>query len=216
MQKLPREQRVGMHTIILNETRIAVSRPEHHARGLIPFCREIPKLRIERHIAVSASQCPIADRGNVWAMSGCFQETMLLIDAALELSTLGMPAQSFTLVVHVGPDLWQVFKYAAALQEATHELLRRKGRSALPRPYGPGYDCISNFPDSFSKNVRKITEGTSFVRLEGGDMGDIWDSDVFFHERIGWTDMQWWMDDFNAAYPSNSLNILPEIHSTRR
>ena len=208
-----------MHTIILNETKMAASRPEHHARGLIPFCRENPKLQIERRLAISASRYPepCSDRGDVWDMSGCFQETMLWIEAALELSTLGMPAQSFTLVIYGGSDFWQVFKHAAALQEATYELLQRKGRPIPPRPHSPRYNCISTFPENFSKIIREITEGTSFVRLEGGDVGDVWDSDVFFHERMNWTDEQWWMDGHtNVLYPSMSLNILPKIPSTRR
>ena len=205
-----------MHTIILNETKIAASRPEHHARGLIPFCRENPKLQIERHIVVSASQSPIRGGGNVWDMSDCFRETMLWIEAALELSTLGMPAQSFTLVINVGPDFWQVFKHAAALQEATYELLRRIGHPVPPSPNGPRYDCVWNFPDNFPKIVRDITEGSSCVRLQGGDLGDIWDSDVFFNERMNWTDEQWGTDSFNATHPSSSLNILPVIHKSRR
>ncbi|KAG9186725.1 hypothetical protein G6011_09833 [Alternaria panax] len=58
LQKLPREQRQNMQTIILNEDFKAFSRPRCHVRGLISFCLESSNLRIERRIGLFTDLLP--------------------------------------------------------------------------------------------------------------------------------------------------------------
>jgi hypothetical protein len=126
-----------------------------------------------------------------------FRITMPWVKAALELVTLGMPAESFTLAIDGTTtgmaDAWTVFKYAAALQEANHEYYRQKGYPIPAQPVQPQYRNSWDFPDDFFKIIRDITEGTSIVRFDG-DAGDTWNLDEVLGKRINWTREQYYWD----------------------
>jgi hypothetical protein len=128
---------------------------------------------------------------------------MRWIKAALELEMLGMPAESFTLVIDGTTtgmtDVWTVFKYAAALQEANHEYYRLKGYPISAQPVQPQYKQPWDFPHDFSKIIRDITEGTSVVRFDG-DAGDTWDPDEFLSKRINSTSEEWKWDWINNVF----------------
>ena len=207
-----------MRTIILNETPKAVSRPECHARGFIPFCLENSKLRIERRISLTADFLPFDNWTSQWHMRGLFQAIFPWIEAALELPTLGMSTHSFALVIDGttpgASEAWKVLKYAAALQEAHLVHIQPNLIEQPPLSFIPHFETCWAFPDNFSKLIREITEGRLVVRFDG-DAGEVWDFDVFLFERRNWTPDQWdeeWSDNIysldrirkifpQAAYP---------------
>jgi hypothetical protein len=138
-------------------------------------------------------------------MLTCLQRIMLWIEAALELSKFGMPARAFTLVVELtnegASEVWEVFKYAAALYEArrTHERLSL-GSSIPARTPIPRYEEIWSCPENFPEIVRDIIEGKSVVKIDG-DVGELWDPEVFLFTRRTWLPEQWDSDwESNVIY----------------
>ncbi|KAF5499968.1 hypothetical protein CGCF413_v007711 [Colletotrichum fructicola] len=118
LEAIPHENRTHLRKIILDEKNEAVSNPECHARGLIPFCQEYPLLRIERRVSLWRNifqedvnyldperRCVLKDRptpaflnsdqitGNV---ASWIVEAMALVPA-------GMPAKSFSLLLDGDP-----------------------------------------------------------------------------------------------------------------
>jgi hypothetical protein len=151
-----------MRTIVLNEDFKAVSRPECHARGLIPFCLENPKLRIERHIGLFTNLLPVGiDQGNYWLdIPACFEVLIAWIEEALSLSSYGMPTSSFKLVIMGATpqfsEIWKALKFAAATQEARLRHCRITRTRLTPKPYNPNYEDSWSLPRGFSQAVRDI------------------------------------------------------------
>lgn len=199
---MPAERMRNLRTIVLNEDFKAVSRPELHARGLIPFCIQNPHLRIERRIGLFTNLLPQgfycshgSNTGFPWLLTGmCFRVMIPWIEEALALSSLGMPIHSFTLVIDGSTEeaskIWNLLKYAAATQEAQLEQRRLNGASTPSRPLVLEYNSSWDLPADFAKTIRDIVEGTSVVRFDG-DVGELWDAEVFFHERRNWGQEQW-------------------------
>jgi hypothetical protein len=208
-----------LRNLVLHEDSKAVSRPELHARGLIPFCLENPNLHIERRIDLFTNLLPegfiwfdTSNREFDWLMpTECFWVLIPWIEEAYDLSSCGMPSHSFTLVIDGSTketsEIWKLLKFAAATQEARLRQCRLLGIEPPPRPLQIEYYTSSALPANFAKMIRDIVEGTSVVKFEG-DVGELWDQDVFFFERRDWTDEQWdkdWMDNI----------VLYEIPSNR-
>jgi hypothetical protein len=141
---------------------------------------------------------------------------MRWVKAALELVTLGMRAGSFTLAIDGTTtgmtDVWTVFKYVAALQEANREYYRLKGYPIPAQPVEPQYKHTWDFPDDFFKIIRDITEGTSVVRFDG-DAGDTWDPNKVLGKRINWTRDEWKWDWTNNVF---SYDVAEKIFGVSR
>ncbi|OBR10273.1 C6 transcription factor [Colletotrichum higginsianum IMI 349063] len=133
--------RAQIRHIKLMEDRESVSNPECHALGLIPFCRENPLLRVERHISLwrnvflhHTAYKTFFDRLRFEAsleaneISGA---VALWIMEALALGPAGMPSGSFTLVLDGDGDTRcsEIFQTVvlrdAAWQEAMDECYSR-------------------------------------------------------------------------------------------
>ena len=203
VQRMPEERMRNLRTIVLDEDFKAVSRPEVHARGLIPFCIKNPQLRIERRIGLFTNLLPEGfvwsqglDTGCRWLFSDmCFRVMIPWIEEALALSSLGMPTHSFSLVIDGSTEealeIWNLLKYAAATQEA-----RLLDEPVPPsRPLVLKYNSSRDLPANFAKTIRDIVEGTSVIRFDG-DVGELWDPEVFLYERRDWNKEQWDMDWF--------------------
>ncbi|KAH7141953.1 hypothetical protein EDB81DRAFT_797712 [Dactylonectria macrodidyma] len=129
LHRLPKHHRLRIRNITLNEDRVAVANPEFHARGLIPFCKENSKLRVERrvnlwrNILLKSNRPSIKD---IWRLAEggpyppwdfpCSAESDIgsyTVDSellpwladALEIMDEGMPAGSFSFVLDGEPDL---------------------------------------------------------------------------------------------------------------
>lgn len=197
------QRRCNLRNLILSEDSKSVSRPELHACGLISFCLENLNLRIERRIDLFNNLLP---EGFIWfdtfnpdlevkwlKPTECFWVLIPWIEEAHELSSCGMPPHSFSLVIDGSTreisEIWKLIKYAAATQEARLEQCRLLKEDPSPRSHRLDYYLCSALPTNFAKMIREIVEGSSVVRFEG-DVGELWDPDVFFFERRDWSDEQ--------------------------
>ncbi|KAH6860691.1 hypothetical protein BKA58DRAFT_431829 [Alternaria rosae] len=208
----------------------SVSRPELHARGLIPFCLENPNLHIERCIDLFDNLLP---EGFIWfdtfnpdlevdwlKPTECFWVRIPWIEEAYELSSCGMSPHSFSLVINGSTpeisEIWKLIKYAAATQEARLEQYRLLKEDPPPRSHRLDYYFCLALPTNFAKMIREIVEGSSVVKFEG-DVGELWDPDVFFFERKDWSDEQWdqdWIDNIVCyGIPSNRFRQAANRYS---
>jgi hypothetical protein len=103
---LHRTQRKHLRTLILDEDDKAVHNPETHARGLIKFCQENSKLRIERRVGFWHHTFP--SRWGAYLYRSWWQDDSFsfshfmvpMVEWILETSklpALGMPPGSYTL-----------------------------------------------------------------------------------------------------------------------
>jgi len=144
-KSVPEKTRLGIQNVLLHEDRESVAYPECHALGLIPFCLENPRLRIERRVNIWRTILPAAcftdlesfvrhdkrgEDGPIFRdISICFASW---ITEALALSAAGMPANSFSLVFDGDPDLerssalFEIVKEGVAWQEAHSQWLMQK------------------------------------------------------------------------------------------
>ena len=123
LRRLPASQRRAMRRIVIDEDRKSVSYPECHARGLIPFCVENPRLRIERRIGWYKNLFPCT-----WGRKDSVAGTRILamiepwIVEASNLARQGMPAHSFSLIVdghgHKTRHIWAMVRGACMIYEA--------------------------------------------------------------------------------------------------
>lgn len=126
LSRLPVGLRMHLRKIRLHEDSVSVAYPETHAQGLIRFCIENPKLRIERHLDLwrnvfQSLPCTDevesfnfilekswitdttdSDRGpGLWSLTLTDKVALWMMEA-LALLPLGMPKESFTLVLDGG------------------------------------------------------------------------------------------------------------------
>ncbi|KAI4932513.1 hypothetical protein J4E85_002911 [Alternaria conjuncta] len=142
----------------------------------------------------------------------CFEVLIPWIEEALLLPSLGMPVQSFQLVVdgdaRESSEFWHMLKYAAATQQARYRGLQLNGIDLPTGELRPMYDgdyAVWDFPSGFASMVRDICQGNSIVRYNG-DVGELWDEDKFFSERKDWTELQWetdWNETIDQGIVSN-------------
>ncbi|KAI8223616.1 hypothetical protein K4K55_009958 [Colletotrichum sp. SAR 10_96] len=121
LEALPPRNRAHLRNVILDEDREAVSDPEGHGRGLIPFCQQNPLLRIERrcnlwgNVLRSDEECSEPEMRVNPDLNPYLTPTPRLksdqitinvarwIMEALTLEHHGMPAGSFSLLLDGDP-----------------------------------------------------------------------------------------------------------------
>lgn len=105
LSSIPGKARLQIRSILVHEDQLAGSFPESHALGLIPFCQENPRLRVERRVNLwktvfaehGLSRSPGLPSARVTGLlTPWFHE-------ALALKAAGMPAASFALVFDGSP-----------------------------------------------------------------------------------------------------------------
>ncbi|KAF5527506.1 hypothetical protein CGCA056_v001755 [Colletotrichum aenigma] len=149
LASLPLVCRMSIRTIILDEDRYAVGRAESHGLGLIPYCQENPRLRVERRASMWRTvlqsmtgnrppphTVPEKRQGNECLYAASISDCVAVwVLEALELERAGMPAGSFSLVLDgdsVCPRIFQdVVQRDAACQAAVDLCLERKILPAL-------------------------------------------------------------------------------------
>jgi hypothetical protein len=213
VQRLSPRDRQKVRSIQLDETFNAVSRPESHVAGLIPFCVENPRLRVERHVALLENILPLSsdhlDQTNerqTAMYDNIGPEELLValwmwIDDAIQLPGKGMPLGSFKLIISsTGPEMqqaWSVVKTAAMFQEALGEWAEYHGKN----PSAPMRADINwhwelwplqlHIPPHFAQTIRDIALGVSpLVELSEQD-GVLWDAHGFFEAHRDWTEADW-------------------------
>ncbi|KAL7765737.1 hypothetical protein ACKLNR_003653 [Fusarium oxysporum f. sp. zingiberi] len=128
LNRLSSTQRGYLHKLVLNEDRISVGFPESHAIGMIPFCKQNPKLHVEQRVdvwqnLVMSSGCPSAyglngihfersepqagERHWLDSISGPEQDLFFSnwVLHGMEVARAGMPDGSWCVVFDGSPDL---------------------------------------------------------------------------------------------------------------
>ncbi|QGI63783.1 hypothetical protein CEK27_007754 [Fusarium fujikuroi] len=128
LKRLSLTQRGYLHKLILNEDRISVGFPESHAIGMIPFCKENPKMHLEQRVDVWNNLVMSSERPTAYRLTNMYFERSepeageyySLYDVyapdqdsyftnwvvhGLEVVKAGMPARSWSVVFDGEPDL---------------------------------------------------------------------------------------------------------------
>jgi len=187
LESLSIDRRRHLRKIVLHEDRVSTSWPECHARGLIPWCLENPRLHIERRVNLWRNVWPAGSRPpNVVVNArpdalGPFRMNVLRsedisrpsmapwIMEALSLPSLGMPSQSFNLVLDGSPTLSataRVFKIAqrdAAWQAALVEAFAPQSMNGKSTVWDEMVHNHSYIMRGFPEAIRDITENTSSI-----------------------------------------------------
>ncbi|KAF2256055.1 hypothetical protein BU26DRAFT_512953 [Trematosphaeria pertusa] len=204
LKHLGSDRRTHIRRIIIDEKDRAVSSPEVHARGLIPFCVENPRLRIERRVDLWGHVIPsrwgaTADlSGLQYIQAWCLLQS--LADWILEANDLysrGMPSNSFSLVFQGDQDqhVWNMAKEAAAFQETFVEYYRRHNSHPPPLSHQAEHQVLPwplpwHAPAEFPIAMKEIARGTSIVRTRWAlDKGR--DIEEMIAEHDGWPLIKW-------------------------
>ncbi|KAH7183540.1 uncharacterized protein B0J16DRAFT_401979 [Fusarium flagelliforme] len=125
--RIPPKHRLNIRTLILHEDLPSVNVPSAHAQGLAPFFRENPLLRVERRVDMMRCMYGAFDNAedvashfldsNAWpstsGLTGADVGTPILqwLTDALAVTRVGIPAESFTLILEAGPyrDYFTIF-----------------------------------------------------------------------------------------------------------
>ncbi|KAF1843075.1 uncharacterized protein K460DRAFT_368005 [Cucurbitaria berberidis CBS 394.84] len=211
LRRLSFRTRQHMRKITLHEDFKAVSRPECHAEGLIPFCSENPRLRIERRIGFLSNLLPLANHhldrrseDEIWNFifgGECLEAFVGWVEEVWKLRARGMPTQCFVLVIdgttspRESSEAWEFVKYAAAMQEGMLEYCQRRNISPNPREQDReitfrSYPLPWHLPARFSQTVRAMINGTGCIHFTG-DTGEAWDGKAFIEARKDWTVEEW-------------------------
>jgi hypothetical protein len=209
-----------VRNVILNEDRVCVAWPECHAQGFIGLCQDNPALRVERRVnlwrnAFPAGSCNVSkiagnniefvkSRGLHRLRSREISAQCLApwVMEALALPGLGMPPQSFTLILDGHPILQhtsEAFKTAqrdAACQHAYETWWSDTNMVALG-----SWSCFeargnrSYVMNGFAEAIRNISTSSVLVR-SNFDVGEPWDDREFGGRGNQWTAEElnnvWW------------------------
>lgn len=123
LKQLPKHRRLSIRNIIINEDRLAVGRSECHILGLIPFCRENPKLRVEQRVNLwrnlllrmqiprPSAAVQLAEFGHAHDRDHRLTKSVFCCALAswgfhvMEVMSEGMPAGTFSFFLDGDPDL---------------------------------------------------------------------------------------------------------------
>ncbi|KAI4669563.1 uncharacterized protein J4E79_001608 [Alternaria viburni] len=177
LERLPPATRTHLRNITIQENEISEAHRQTHARGLIPFCCENLKLRIERRVDVFHQHFLSERMGledGIEEIAPWFVETKFL-------KRLGMPPDSFRLVLH-GPT-------PRASQRLSDLLIKLaiwdEGCTVLEHRLGPSSDYVV-YPmrRGFADGVKKMVTGELPARIEA-DMGHVWDINQLLDDHVG-------------------------------
>ncbi|KAI4623519.1 hypothetical protein J4E80_003329 [Alternaria sp. BMP 0032] len=177
LERLPPATRTHLRNITIQENEIGEAHRQTHARGLIPFCCENLKLRIERRVDVFHQHFLSERMGledGIEEIAPWFVETKFL-------KRLGMPPDSFRLVLH-GPT-------PRASQRLSDLLIKLaiwdEGCTVLEHRLGPSSDYVV-YPmrRGFADGVKKMVTGELPARIEA-DMGHVWDINQLLDDHVG-------------------------------
>ncbi|KAL1863875.1 hypothetical protein Daus18300_008024 [Diaporthe australafricana] len=183
-------QRTNIRNIILDEIDPCGTYPECHGLGLIEFCKENPRLRIERRAniwkSIWKSDAANYHPDNLWGLDDVDEEDITervarWIVEALALVPAGMPLGSFTLVLDGNPapeqcaQLFQRVQRDAAWQTAYGESF---DRGHLPETAYHDRRRIRGYTyEDFPQALRDISTGTCRVVRANFDVGEPWDAE---------------------------------------
>ncbi|EEU38857.1 uncharacterized protein NECHADRAFT_25596, partial [Fusarium vanettenii 77-13-4] len=191
--QLPEPRRLQIRNIIINEDRLAVGRSEGHILGLIPFCRENPKLRVEQRVnlwrnlllrvhiprpsvAVQLAELGYSnDRDHKLYKSATSSALASWGFHVMEVMGKGMPAGTFSFFLDGDPDLnfsseifdTQVHPNVAWLKAYAE----CSSQGSFPQPYR---DIFYFSTAAYLKGIEPLLGGSSFLKTNF-NVGQPWD-----------------------------------------
>jgi hypothetical protein len=213
LQNTVESVRTRIRKIILHEDPITVAWPECHAQGLIPFCQESPRLKIERRVnlwrnALHGDTDPLyilreqspqiirRVRADCLRAEDVTRSIAPWVMEALALPSLGMPADAFTLILDGDPlpekseQVFEVIRRDAAWQGAykAHCLEKHVDwfKTRKSRYRSTGCYITSEFPQV----MRDITSGDCIVKFNF-EIPQSRDVDEIREKGRGWSLEEW-------------------------
>ncbi|KAF5013076.1 hypothetical protein FDECE_903 [Fusarium decemcellulare] len=204
LNHLSAEKRLVLRNLVLDEDHLAVGNPEIHALGLVPFCKENQRLRIERRISLwgNVFQKEQVDGTMLSARTWSDQDGVIyisklpkliaewLIDGIAVLDA-GMPPESFTLVLDGNPapeTTTEIFERAvhrnlawASAFEPYADLIEAQ----IPADEAFWISRIKFGQNRFKEAITHLVNGTSILHCNFHP-GDIWDIQKMVEERQNW------------------------------
>ncbi|KAI9697172.1 MAG: hypothetical protein M1820_007908 [Bogoriella megaspora] len=237
LQSMSLGTRLQIRNISLREDRQAVAYPESHALGLIPFCVENERLRIERQVslwrnAFPAGACMIGQimQYDYWIGRGSpfldfeGRDKLLASDVsssfnvwikeALALCPAGMPRNSFSLVFDGDPspdqssEVFERVKRDAAWQVAQDQWYAERGITPSFLEERNTNNYCYHF-ESFPKAIKDIVEGKSFIRCNF-PVGVLWNAMEVLNENRECS-LEEWSSRWKSEYEPQCIETRPPL-----
>ncbi|KAF5666935.1 hypothetical protein FCIRC_10014 [Fusarium circinatum] len=201
LHRLPRTKRLSLRALSLRESHIAVGFQECHSRGLIPFCKENPRLRIEHRVSMltnilqaanmfydaysfkARAEDPNKERPSING-NGVFQKVSDWSVEALSTVNAGMPTSSYSLIVDGEParDLCsEVFQQSVQRSGAFFIAVERCFPRLLERRDPTAFSLIQR---RAVEALTHLTHETSVMRCNFNP-GQLWNIDRFVEDFEG-------------------------------
>lgn len=222
--RLSLRQRLSLKRVTLLEDKLSVNRPATHGMGLIPLCQENHNLRIQHRLVLS--QALLTFRPNSWGESNfdnllntqrhlwgpdrqrwvspaCLTGQILSwIAEASRLPSLGMPADSYTLVLDGGPhgayfsDLTQnVFLVFCAMALAYERYKAINSSLFLPDSSVVWLSLPGHWVRALSVPIRLFSESSHSKQVpliqSNFEFGTLPNVCEHFNRRAGWNIDRW-------------------------
>ncbi|KAF2438899.1 hypothetical protein P171DRAFT_504383 [Karstenula rhodostoma CBS 690.94] len=169
------ETRLSIRKIEIDERHLSVGKMDSHAHGLIPYCRENPKLKVEIRIDIWRVVMLKGLSPGRWTLSvsSVLSRVARWLRESSLLSQQGMPRGQCTLFFHGGESgltqqLWDVIKRAAALDDAIIHL-----PNSLPLE-AQHNRLLATVPPDLGDLVKQVVEGSLPIRFDAM-VGGLWD-----------------------------------------
>ncbi|KAF4468516.1 hypothetical protein FALBO_4597 [Fusarium albosuccineum] len=205
LDRLPKHQRLHIRNIVINEDRTAVGFPQGHILGLIPFCKENPRLRLQQRVNLwrtillkAETPDPLDVRMILETNDDGFPpeyenrglEPFRVYTAlaswgfqTMEVMDEGMPAGSFSFVLDGEPDMnlsSDLFDRVVHRDIAwMKSYLKCLSQGLVPHPNQDQY--IPGFA-TYIRGVEHLISGPSFVQ-SNFNLGQPWDYEKLMVEH---------------------------------
>ncbi|KAM0418782.1 hypothetical protein ACHAPT_012292 [Fusarium lateritium] len=157
LERLPVQSRRHLRNVLLHEDHVSMHNPESHAHGFIPFCKDNPRLRIERRISLfgnafhhvpqisrlTAMVEKTNDEGRSLRCLGISQNLSGWLLEALDAVDAGMPATSFTLALDGEPAIdtcSDIFQQVVHRDIAWEKVYRKRRAQGDFHPLGSRFE----------------------------------------------------------------------------
>ncbi|KAM0213156.1 hypothetical protein ACHAQD_009431 [Fusarium lateritium] len=229
LKHLSPTKRLAIRNVVIREDGVAVGKPSCHALGIIPFCKENARLKVDLQVSMlnnifqrtylgkhlgprcfeSYAADDLGEQAFEDAMKGTFGEVKRWLNEALCLVDAGMPAGSFKFTldgenaIDLCSDIFQrnVLE-KLAMQQAFERVYPRRPGKLRPDMFG---SCKTP-----TVGLEHLLNQTSFLRsnFHPGIMRNI---DKLVADRLDY-DLEKWQEDFT---PSPWYDFLPSVHVPR-
>lgn len=210
LERLRPAQRLNLRHIILREDHVSVGQPECHAMGLVRFCRENPRLRVERYVGLWRNilhgaqplwldEMPEVVDDLTKGERHCHLEhvkmTLILsswLGEALAVMDAGMPAGSFTLIVDGNPAISlssEIFQHSIQRNIATERAFARCFNTHVGNVI-KRYHASTWAGMHLLRGMDHLNNQASVIRCNF-NIGPPWDVGKIVEERRQWPRDRW-------------------------